>query len=149
MLTTFGTSANALAIQGDGKILAAGYGNNNFALARFNSNGSYDNTFDGDGQAETDFLGGFDIANALAIQADGKVVVAGIVNDAGGPLGRFAVARYNSNGSLDPTFDGDGMALTSIGTSNNTATSVRSSPTVGLCRRSLFQLVFSQFLKAH
>ena len=52
LLTNFGTFANAVAVQGDGKILAAGYGNNDFAMARFNPNGSYDLSFSSDGKVK-------------------------------------------------------------------------------------------------
>jgi uncharacterized delta-60 repeat protein len=105
--------ATSLAIQADGKIVAAGRAvkpdnTTDFSLARYNSNGSLDNTFDGDGKLTTDF-GSFDIAFALAIQADGKIVVAGTDG------GNFGLARYNSNGSLDNTFDGDGKLTTDFG----------------------------------
>lgn len=86
-------------IQPDGKaVVVGGIG---FQVARFNVNGTPDNTFDGDGSAQVPDL---DQAWALAIQTDGKIVVAGV---AGGEL---ALARFNSNGSLDTTFDGDGIA---------------------------------------
>ncbi len=75
--------ASSLAIQTDGKIVVAGQayntntGNYDFALARYNSNGTLDNSFDGDGKLTTDFFGNDDIAYSLAIQTDGKIVVAG------------------------------------------------------------------------
>ena len=90
-----------MAIQADGKIVVAGGSNTDFAVARYNSNGTLDTSFDGDGKLTTDF-GGYDLANTMAIQADGKIVVAG------GSDSNFAVARYNSNGTLDTSFDGDG-----------------------------------------
>ncbi len=52
-------------------------GNSDFALARYNSNGTLDNSFDGDGKLTTDFFGSYDIAYSLAIQTNGKIVVAG------------------------------------------------------------------------
>ncbi len=70
-------------LQSDGKIVVAGQaynnntGNYDFALARYNSNGSLDNSFDGDGKLTTDFFGCDDVAYSLAIQTDGKIVVAG------------------------------------------------------------------------
>ncbi len=124
LLTSFGISANSVAIQSDGKIVTAGYGNNNFAIARFNSNGSYDSTFDGDGQVETDFVGGLDVAYAVAVQPDGKLVVAGTANESSSGQAYFAISRYNVNGSLDSTWDGDGKVITAIGTSNNAAHSI-------------------------
>ena len=94
-----------MAIQADGKILVAGVGMRNFAVARYNSNGTLDTSFDGDGKLTTDF-GGSDYVSGMAIQADGKIVVAG------GSNSDFAVARYNSNGTLDTSFDGDGKLTT-------------------------------------
>src|SRR5688500_8370509 len=62
------------ALQGDGKIVAAGSADNNFAVARFNVDGTLDSSFSGDGLQITDF-GGF--ASSVAIQSDGKIVAAG------------------------------------------------------------------------
>ena len=101
--------AYAVAIQGDEKIVSAGFANDaDFGLARYNTDGSLDPTFDGDGLVTTDFAGDFDRARAMAIQGDGKIVAAGwaVVSGADG------LARYNTDGSLDPTFDGDGKVTT-------------------------------------
>jgi uncharacterized delta-60 repeat protein len=86
-----------LAVQNDGKILIGGYSGDNFALARYNGDGSLDETFNTSGRVTTDF-GGDDKAYSLAIQSDGKIVLAGTSNN------DFAAARYNSNGALDTTF---------------------------------------------
>jgi uncharacterized delta-60 repeat protein len=106
--------ARGVAIQGDGKIVAAGLANvsgtNDFAVARYNANGSLDTTFDTDGKVTTDFAGGHDDAFGVAIQANGKIVAAGCVSCFGGA--NFALARYNTDGSLDTTFDGDGLVTT-------------------------------------
>jgi uncharacterized delta-60 repeat protein/uncharacterized repeat protein (TIGR01451 family) len=115
--TDFGSDqAFAVAIQGDGKIVAAGGAfvsdNQDFAMARYNTDGSLDTTFDGDGKVTTDLAGGFDQANAVAIQGDGKIVAAGLANVSG--AFDFAVARYNADGSLDTTFDGDGKVTTDL-----------------------------------
>ena len=100
--------ANAVAIQADGKIVAAGSLGGDLHVARYNTNGILDTTFGGDGIVATDFGGsGTDAAFAVAIQSDGKIVVAGnagLANNA-----RVGVARYNANGTLDNTFSGDGM----------------------------------------
>lgn len=103
-----GDFANSIALQPDGKIIVAGetqspLTSNDFALARFNPDGTLDNTFDGDGKVTTDFIGCCDIAFDVSLQADGKIVAVG----QGGTSGS-AIVRYNPNGSLDPTFDGDG-----------------------------------------
>ncbi len=112
--TNFGNSdrAKAVAIQADGKIVVAGTSGVDFALARYNTNGTLDTTFDGDGMVttDTDSLGGnFGAAEgtSVAIQTNGKIVVAGSIKQ--GEPKKFALVRYNSNGSLDTTFDGDGF----------------------------------------
>jgi uncharacterized delta-60 repeat protein len=105
--------AEKVMVQGDSKIVVAGTtayyrGSGRFALARYNSNGSLDASFSGDGKVTTNFTGAFDGAFAGAIQMDGKIVAAG---EAGGNLG---VARYMSDGTLDTTFGGDGTTITSF-----------------------------------
>ena len=107
--------ADGVAIQGDGKIVAAGTGgaNGDFALARLEIDGTPDAGFGSVGKVLTHFPGGFsgDFAGAfggLALQADGKIVAAGTAQ---GFL-RFALARYETDGSLDPTFSGDGRVVT-------------------------------------
>jgi len=82
-----------IAVQGDGRIVAGGFlrpmsgPGSDFALARLNPDGSPDTTFDGDGRVVTD-LGGTDFLQALALQADGKLVAAGVSD------GDVALARY-------------------------------------------------------
>jgi uncharacterized delta-60 repeat protein len=110
--------ANGVAIQADAKIVASGCTScsssaGNFALVRLNPNGSHDGTFDGEGLVRTDFMSGEDQANGVAIQADGKIVVAGFASVSFDKT--FALARYNVDGSLDPSFDGDGRATTQFG----------------------------------
>jgi uncharacterized delta-60 repeat protein len=101
-----------IALQPDGKIIVAGESgldaNPKFALARYNSNGSLDTSFGGDGKITTDFTSGEDVAYGVAVQADGKIVAAGT----SGGYSRFALARYNPNGSLDTSFGGDGKVTT-------------------------------------
>lgn len=95
------------AIKKDGQIIAAGYSwngvNYDFALLRYNLNGSLDNTFSTDGLQMRDFGATDDKANAIAIQTDGKILLAGISN------GNFALSRYNVDGSPDIFFDSDGI----------------------------------------
>jgi uncharacterized delta-60 repeat protein len=100
--------AYSVAIQHDGKIVAAGWGNGGFALARYNVDGSLDTTFSGDGKLTIDF-GSSAYAYSMAIQADGKIVVAGMSDY------NFALARLNIDGSLDITFSGDGLVTTDFG----------------------------------
>src|SRR5919201_1773838 len=71
--------------------------------------GHLDPTFGGDGKVTTDMSGGFDGANAVAIQGNGKIVAAGGIGGAGG---RFGIARYDTDGTLDTTFGGDGTVTT-------------------------------------
>jgi uncharacterized delta-60 repeat protein len=111
----------AVALQADGKIVAAGVavvsGMEDFALARYNTDGSLDPTFDGDGKVTTDFAGNLDQASGVAIQADGKIVAAGRADVSG--TFDFALARYNTDGSLDTGFDGDGKVTTDFAGSVN------------------------------
>ena len=110
----------SVAVQADGKIVAAGSSQDpytgivHFALARYNADGSLDTTFDGDGKVTTSFFGFEDIAYSLAVQAGGKIVVAGSSQDPYTGIVHFALARYNADGSLDTTFDGDGKVTTSF-----------------------------------
>jgi uncharacterized delta-60 repeat protein len=111
-----GSEAFAGAIQTDGKIVAAGgffnpaLAQDDFAVARYEADGSLDPGFGVDGKVLVDF-GGIDYANAVAIQADGKIIVAG----KGGPNLDFATARLNADGTLDPTFGNAGKVLTDFG----------------------------------
>ena len=124
--TDFGSRdrANGVAIQADGKIVAVGVGGGgDFAVARYNPNGSLDPSFSGNGRQRTNFMG-FDEANGVAIQADGRIVAVGVAG--GGATGDdFALARYNPNGSLDPSFSGDGKQTTDFyGFANDEADAV-------------------------
>jgi uncharacterized delta-60 repeat protein len=97
-----GDTAAAAAIQPDGKIVAVGQVSSDFGLARYNTGGALDFSFDGDGKAVTNFFS-FDEAKDLAFQADGKILVAGVIQTPSG--GRdFALARYTTGGALDTTF---------------------------------------------
>jgi uncharacterized delta-60 repeat protein len=113
---SFGASddvGRAVAIQSDGKIVMAGYSGSDFAVARFNTDGSLDTTFSGDGLQTTDFNARTDIAFGVAIQNDGKIVVVGFSNSVS-TGNDFAVARYNTDGTLDTTFDSDGKLTTEV-----------------------------------
>ncbi|CAL9544845.1 calcium-binding protein [Streptomyces sp. enrichment culture] len=106
-----GGGADGMALQPDGKIVIGGdVGSTrfDFMLMRFHTDGSVDTGFDGDGIVRTDF-GDYDGVEEVVIQPDGKIVAAG------GSGGRFALARYLPDGSLDTGFDGDGKVLTTGG----------------------------------
>ncbi len=139
--------ASATAVQSDGKIVVAGtvetptvylvQGGKDFALVRYNTDGSLDTSFDGDGIVTTDFRTDFsplgnasDMAYAIAIQPDGKIVVAGesTAFTIFGPAvaSDFALARYNTDGSLDTSFDGDGKVTTNFFNDSARAVAIQS-----------------------
>lgn len=108
------SDANAIAIDPNGRIVVAGwtrFRGGQFALARYNPDGGLDPTFDADGKALTQPGDQFAVAQAIALDAKGKIVVAGRTYGADGGI-QFALARFNADGSLDPTFDGDGTVFT-------------------------------------
>ncbi|OGP74429.1 MAG: hypothetical protein A2W09_00690 [Deltaproteobacteria bacterium RBG_16_50_11] len=113
-----------LAIQSDGKIVVSGVSLVTFAatflVLRTNSNGTLDNRFGGgNGFVDTHFPGssGISRANAVAIQADGKILAAGVVGLSSS--NEFALARYNSNGTLDATFSSDGILTTDFSSNSD------------------------------
>src|SRR5579864_940262 len=100
-------------LQSDGKIVAAiSINESNFALARYLPNGALDGGFGTTGFAQTSFAN-FNTPTSMAIQPDGKIVVAGAATDDEQSFD-FAVARFNSNGSLDNTFGAGGKATASV-----------------------------------
>ena len=117
--TTFGDSAaegNDLALQVDGKIVVVGFTGagsysslNNFALVRFNPDGSLDQTFGTGGKVKS----ASGVATSTVLQSDGKILVGGSYDT--GTVHRFMLARYNTNGSLDATFGNAGVTTTPIG----------------------------------
>jgi len=113
------SGAHAVAVQADGRIVTAGFAHANdsvaadFAVTRYRPDGTLDSTFGGGGLVRTDFGGRYDEAFAVAVQGDGKIVVAGSSSDATGS--DMAVARYTASGLLDPSFDGDGLTLVDFG----------------------------------
>jgi uncharacterized delta-60 repeat protein len=123
--TSFGTMGKVsisayipgkLALQPDGKIIFVALLDNSatsdFYIARLNSNGSFDTTFNLTGQLLLDLRGTGDFARAVKIQPDGKIVVGG-TSARVSPATGFdpAIVRLNPDGSLDTTFDGDGKAF--------------------------------------
>jgi uncharacterized delta-60 repeat protein len=120
--------ANAVAIQGDAKIVTVGYayhgGHPQFAVARYNTNGLLDTTFNPAGivpGVQNTQIGNGSHALAVAIQSDQKIVVAGWSGDGASPnVTSFALARYNTDGSLDTTFGtiGDGTVIEPLSTTD-------------------------------
>lgn len=112
--------AYAVALQSDGKMVIAGIrfvGNNaftgDFLVARYNTDGTLDTTFGQRGSVTTDF-GQTATASALAVQPDGKIVVAGGTYPGFPFAGQYALARYNRNGTLDTTFGVGGLVRTTF-----------------------------------
>jgi len=104
--------ARGIVIQSDNKIVVVGSarnssGKDDFALARYNANGTLDTTFGsaGTGKVTTPFyVGQSALARAVALQADGKIMVMGYASASPGN-DNFAIARYNTNGTLDTSFN--------------------------------------------
>lgn len=112
--------ATSVVIQPDSKIIVAGYsrennGRNNFALARYLTDGQPDLTFSGDGKAyfDADNSNADDYCTAITLQPDGKIVAAGFT-DIGNSF-QFLVARFNVDGTLDTTFGSGGKTIISQG----------------------------------
>ena len=114
-----------VAVQDNGKIVVAGRAakddqhlgrsrgggsESDFALVRYKSGGVLDDTFGGDGRVTTDFSGHHDFANYVVLLESGDILVAGSQVTTGGAQ-RIALARYNSNGTLDDAFGGDGKVV--------------------------------------
>jgi uncharacterized delta-60 repeat protein len=111
--------ATAMARQPDGKLLVAGYAyhsgyQNDFAVARYTSDGSLDNTFDSDGKLMIDFNLTSDFANSIAIQADGKIILAGTIDESISVYS-MGLVRLNPDGSLDNTFGSGGKVTINTG----------------------------------
>lgn len=102
-----------ITLQPDGKILIGGYiwtgSSNDILLIRLNVDGTPDNTFGTNGIVITDLGDDGEVAEAIALQDDGKIILAGYNND------RFLLLRYDTNGTLDDTFGTGGMATADVG----------------------------------
>jgi uncharacterized delta-60 repeat protein len=131
VLTSFGpratcsAHAEAAAIQADGKVIAAGIArcgtggpllDYRYAVARYDTDGNLDPTFGHGGRVRTNFTPGYDNLADVALAPGGKIVVAGtsaydFIDDPDATEMGFALARYRADGSLDPTFGGDGKVI--------------------------------------
>lgn len=113
ILTSYDT-ATGVVLQPDGRIVLAGYAYNgneyDFAVARYNPDGTLDPSFNGSGIVTTPIGDGGDLGQGVALQPDGKIVVAG--NSYTGSCNAFAMVRYQGDGSLDTTFNGTGKVVT-------------------------------------
>ena len=103
-----------IVIQPDGKIIVGGDYSNLFMVARYNVDGSLDTTFDGDGIVTTALLN--DVNNqSVLLQPDGKIIAGGGTDQGSITESDAALVRYNSDGSLDTSFDSDGKLTISVG----------------------------------
>ncbi len=122
LLSDIGNSGRAGALQPDGKLVAVGGGSfsaenyqDQWVVARFNTNGTLDSTFSGDGKHSFRFpdARGFPAASDVAIQPDGKILIVGLGADGDYPTG-LGVARLNPDGSFDASFSGDGQTTLAL-----------------------------------
>jgi uncharacterized delta-60 repeat protein len=113
------TATSGLAVQPDGNSVIAGPlgspGSEMFGLTRYNADGSLDASFGVNGVASVSFQGTDDVPSSVALLPDGQILKVGTSTVASGGS-EFAIALFDANGSLDPTFgNGTGKALTSFG----------------------------------
>ena len=133
VVTTIGSGgavARGVALQPDGKIVVAGYCSNgttyDFCLARYLASGTLDVSFNGSGTVITPIGVGDDYAISLALQPDGKIIVAGVCSN--GANSDFCLARYLANGTFDTSFNSTGKVITPIGSSDDYGYSVALQP---------------------
>jgi uncharacterized delta-60 repeat protein len=109
-----------VAIQADGSIVVVGVKDNgsatgeDFAVQRYTTTGTPDPVFGTGGTVTTDFNGSTDRAYAVAVQPDGGILVAGHATNAARTGTDIALARYTSDGALDPTFGSAGRVTTTV-----------------------------------
>ena len=121
VITPVGTGQDYIqfvTLQPDGKIVAVGntynQSNSDFAILRYNSDGTLDSSFGIGGKVITAVGSHDDYAYRSAIQVDGKIIVAGSSGDSTG-IFAYAMVRYNSNGSIDSSFGQNGKIVTHLG----------------------------------
>jgi uncharacterized delta-60 repeat protein len=107
------STARAVALQPDGRIVVAGNSGGDLLLARFLDDGAPDATFGSGGYATTDLGGEGDVGSAVILQPDGRIVVAGTAGDH--PSGRFVLLRYEPDGAPDTSFGQQGRVIDHFG----------------------------------
>ena len=116
-----------VALQNDGKIVVAGYSSNgsnsDFALVRYMAAGALDTSFGNGGKVTTAIGSSTDIGNSVAVESDGKIVVAGYSTGADG-YADFALARYTAAGALDASFGSGGKVITPVSSNDDHGYSV-------------------------
>ncbi len=122
-----------MVIQDDDKIIISGTiyssSSSDFAMTRYNPNGTLDNTFGNNGTVVTDFNNDYDVCKSMILQSDGKIILAGTSKHIT-ELNNFGVARYNIDGTLDTTFGTNGTLSLNLGSqyysnTNDNATSIK------------------------
>lgn len=118
-------TAYAAAVQADGRLVVAGVAGDDIAVARLLASGAPDLSFGVDGRIVSD-ISGVDKARAMALQPDGKIVLAGATDDAT----NLVLLRYTAQGTLDASFGVDGKVLRSVasGTAAESFTKVALQP---------------------
>ena len=123
--TSFGASddnVHSIALQPDGKIVVAGEcrsgGSADFCPARYQRDGALDPSFNGTGKLKSAISGDDVAASALALQPDGKIVVAGLVPQTVATT--TLSVRISQSGVLDTSFGSAGTTITPVGTSQDT-----------------------------
>ena len=111
--------AEVVTVLDDGKILLAGSNEDNFAIAKFNADGSLDNSFGANGWSVIIFDASVTFVKDLAMQIDGKILLGGLLQS--NNLYKMAAARINADGSLDNSFGTNGKVFFNIGNSNDFA----------------------------
>src|SRR5439155_1418260 len=129
VVTPIGASndvGTAVAIDGSGSIVVAGYSyngsNNDVAVVRYTAAGALDTTFNGTGKVTTAIGASDDVGTAVAIDGSGRIVVAGYSYN--GSNYDIAVVRYTAAGALDTTFNGTGKVTTAIGAGDDVGRAV-------------------------
>jgi len=133
VMTAIGSGTDAaysVALQPDGKIVVAGRCSNgtntDFCLARYLASGALDVSLNSTGTVITTIGGGSDVARGVALQPDGKIVVAGYCSN--GITYDFCLARYLASGTLDASFNGSGTVISPIGVGDDYAISLALQP---------------------
>jgi len=120
-----GSYGKSVTVQADGKIVVAGWCNDDVCVLRYNSDGSLDTSFSGDGIVTTDIATTMGVGKSsdwigdFVLQTDGKILVTGYSTIANGSGAYFlTLLRYNADGSLDASFSGDGVVAIEGGSMN-------------------------------
>lgn len=138
-----GDEARSVAIQENGRIVVAGTDSwRKFALVRYRADGELDDSFGADGIVRTNFTPGDDVAWDMAIQTDGRIVAVGA---AGFGQSGFQLARYRTNGSLDPSFGDDGKVVTRYRGANARAVALQPNGRIVVAGYNSFGLALARY----